>query len=205
MTLNGEGNFFFLCLIKLTVQLFILLLVFSIGLAVLYATDSVNGKPESLSDQMKDYEADNTSSTSTMDVFMVLNISDSQIKLDLVLYLVVLVYPIIILLWYFKHSLEDDGKTEQQFNVCVDDPIEKLNDEQFSNYVVMIRNLPQNIGVYQLQLAIDKIMSKLTKYKTQFVKSRVIGDYHELYDKCEKLEQFKIDKNLMNYPYQTDQ
>ena len=42
--LNGAGNTHFLCFIKLTIQIFTVLLFFSLGLCILYATDPVDGE-----------------------------------------------------------------------------------------------------------------------------------------------------------------
>jgi len=102
---------------------------------------------------MKDFENDGLSSTSPMDVFMVLSIADNQVKLLIVFYLVMLVYPCLILVSSYNHYKEDQEKE-----------VKKERNRQFisnSKATVMVRNLPQNVSVDNLQRAINKIMTNL--------------------------------------------
>jgi len=58
----------------------------------------------------------------------------------------------------------------------------------------MVRNLPTDMGVQTLQKELNKIMTKVftptlngVECESYFVKSRVVGNYNKLYEKCKKL------------------
>lgn len=173
-TMNGTDYTLYLIFLRFAAWFCLVIVVINLVLfCPLYAT----GTPSSVY----------ANKWSSMNVLTFMNITDDSAK-EMFVYVATMLLEtsmVVYMLVLYR-------KKYQTYKSSIDPVTQSLDDISISRFAVMVKGLPTNVGVDELQRAISTKMQKLypadTSGKSPFVKARVIGDYNSLYKKCKRVK-----------------